>query len=159
MTRFSLTTTAVDTATRSRETQHAGAGALVIFEGRVRNENEGRAVLRLEYEAYEALCLKEGERILCEAIERFSLLDASCVHRTGALQLGEVAVWVGTLAAHRGEAFDACRWIIDEIKMRLPIWKREHYVDGEACWVRCQACAAGAAAHDHRHTIADGPHA
>jgi molybdopterin synthase catalytic subunit len=111
------------------------AGAYVGFEGWVRNVNEGRPVLALTYEAYAALAESEGERILDEARTRFAILDAACVHRIGQLALGDLAVWVGVSAGHRDAAFAACRWIIDEVKSRVPIWKREHYADGDAGWL------------------------
>lgn len=117
-------------------------GALVTFEGRVRNHNEGRRVERLEYEGYEALGLAEGERIVAEAMEQFGLLHARCVHRLGVLGLGEVAVWVGASAAHRDKAFAACRYIIDEVKRRVPVWKKEYYADGDSGWVNCESCRA-----------------
>jgi len=82
---------------------------------------------------------------------RFGLDHAECVHRTGALEIGDVAVWVGVSAAHRGEAFDACRHIIDEIKHRVPIWKKEYYTDGDSGWVNCERCAAHAHAGQHAH--------
>jgi molybdopterin synthase catalytic subunit len=113
------------------------AGACVTFEGRVRNHNEGRAVQALEYEAYVELGVAEGERILAEARARFEVLGIVAVHRTGALALGDLAVWVGVAAAHRGAAFDACRYVIDEVKARVPIWKKEHYVEGESAWINC----------------------
>ncbi|MEZ5440985.1 MAG: molybdenum cofactor biosynthesis protein MoaE [Lysobacterales bacterium] len=109
------------------------AGALVCFEGRVRNQHGGRAVLRLDYEAHEALAVEVGERLLAEAHQRFAV-RAACVHRVGELALGEIAVWVGVAGAHRDESFQACRWIIDEVKRQVPIWKREYYADGEVCW-------------------------
>lgn len=109
------------------------AGALVCFEGRVRNQHQGRAVLRLDYEAHEALALNEGEGLLAEAAQRFGV-RAACVHRLGALALGDIAVWVGVAGAHRAESFEACRWIIDQVKARVPIWKREYYADGEVGW-------------------------
>src|SRR5690606_7532225 len=89
----------------------------------------------LRYEAYVALAEAEGERIVLEALERFAALDACCVHRVGDLSIGELAVWVGVSAAHRDAAFDACRWIIDEVKSRVPIWKHERYADGRADWL------------------------
>src|SRR5204863_9618342 len=92
----------------------SAAGACVTFEGWVRRENEGHAVQSLEYEAYVPLAEKEGARILAEAREKFTLLGAAAVHRVGHLALGEAAVWVGVTAAHRGAAFEACRFIIDE---------------------------------------------
>jgi molybdopterin synthase catalytic subunit len=117
------------------------AGGFASFEGWVRNHNEGLAVTRLEYEAFEALAVKEGERIIAEARERFPLLAAACVHRVGSLAIGDLAVWVGVSARHRDEAFQACRYIIDEVKHRLPIWKKEHYVNGDSGWVNCEHCA------------------
>ena len=98
-------------------------GGYAAFEGWVRDSNDGQRVRGLEYEAFEALGLREGERIIAEAIERFGASHAACVHRVGSLAVGELAVWVGVSAAHRDEAFRACRYIIDEVKHRLPIWK------------------------------------
>lgn len=117
------------------------AGAYCGFEGWIRNENDGQAVLRLEYEVYEPLAISEGESILAEARDRFPHLHAHCVHRTGLLEIGECAVWVGVSAPHRDAAFHACRYIIDHLKVRLPIWKKEHYVDGHSGWVNCERCA------------------
>ncbi len=113
------------------------AGACVTFEGWVRNRNEGQPVLSLEYEAYALLAETEGRTILDEAREKFALVGASAMHRIGHLQLGELAVWVGVTAEHRGDAFDACRYIIDEAKARLPIWKKEHYASGATAWINC----------------------
>jgi molybdopterin synthase catalytic subunit len=113
------------------------AGACATFEGRVRNRNDGQAVQALEYEAYAPLAEKEGARILAEARARFPVLHAVCVHRVGALALGDLAVWVGVAAEHRGAAFDACRYIIDEAKARVPIWKKEHYAGGATVWINC----------------------
>jgi len=110
-------------------------------------------VRRLEYEAFEALAVREGERILAEAIARFGVAHAACRHRVGELAIGELAVWVGVSAPHRHEAFLACRYIIDEVKQRVPIWKKEHYVSGDSGWVNCERCAAppAYAAGAHRH--------
>ena len=116
-------------------------GGYAAFEGWVRDSNEGQRVRGLEYEAFEALGVREGERILTEAIARFGVAHAACVHRIGALAIGELAVWVGVSAAHRDEAFRACRYIIDEVKHRLPIWKKEHYLSGDSGWVNCERCA------------------
>jgi molybdopterin synthase catalytic subunit len=113
------------------------AGACVTFEGWVRQRNEGRAVNRLEYEAYAELAEREGERIVAEARARFPIIAALGVHRVGLLALGDLAVWVGVTAEHRGAAFDACRYLIDEIKARVPVWKKEHYAEGAAEWINC----------------------
>ena len=111
------------------------AGAFTSFEGRVRDNNEGRSVLGLTYSAYRVLAEAEGARILEQARQRFEILDAACVHRIGELALGDLAVWVGVSAGHRGPAFEACRWIIDEVKSRVPIWKNERYAEGAAEWL------------------------
>lgn len=134
---FSLSATALDPAALHRALADARAGACVTFEGWVRNRNEGQPVSALDYEAYPPLAEKEGARILAEAREKFSILGAHCVHRTGHLALGDLAVWVGVTAEHRGAAFDACRFIIDEAKARVPIWKKEHYTGGASAWINC----------------------
>ena len=115
----------------------AAAGACACFEGWVRNHNEGESVRALEYEAHEVLAAKEGEKILAEATEKFDLHAAAAEHRTGMLEIGDCAVWVGVASSHRDAAFSACRYIIDELKSRLPIWKKEHYVDGQSGWINC----------------------
>jgi molybdopterin synthase catalytic subunit len=112
-------------------------GALVSFEGVVRDHNEGRPVVLLEYSAYAVLAENEGTRIVEEAIARFGLTDAACIHRIGALHPGDIAVRVWAAAAHRGEAFAGCAFIIDEVKHRVPIWKKETYATGEQSWVAC----------------------
>jgi adenylyltransferase/sulfurtransferase len=132
------------------------AGGYASFEGWVRDHNDGRRVRHLEYEAFEALAIKEGSRIVRRAIEKFGISRAACVHRVGDLAVGELAVWVGASAAHRQEAFAACRYIIDEVKHRVPIWKKEHYEDGDSGWVNCERCAE--AAVEHRHD-GETPHA
>lgn len=118
------------------------AGAYCSFEGWVRNLNEGQTVLQLEYEAYAPLAVSEGQKVLAEAQQKFPHLYAHCVHREGLLEIGDCAVWVGVSSPHRDEAFQACRFIIDEVKVRLPIWKKEHYVDGNSGWVNCERCAS-----------------
>ena len=117
-------------------TQQA-AGACVTFEGWVRNHNEGEAVQALEYEAHQAIAEKEGARIVAEAMTRFAVTAVHCEHRVGKLGIGDCAVWVGVSADHRGAAFDACRYVIDETKARVPIWKKEHYASGATGWVNC----------------------
>jgi molybdopterin synthase catalytic subunit len=112
-----------------------GAGAYASFEGWVRDHNEGRAVAGLAYEAYAALAEAEGAKVLAEARAKFEIVEVACVHRVGELALGELAVWVGVSAAHREAAFAACRYVIDEVKARVPIWKRERYLDGDAGWL------------------------
>lgn len=113
------------------------AGACVCFEGWVRDHSGGAAVTALEYESHEPVAVTEGQKILAEAVERFNLTAARCVHRVGLLRLGDCAVWVGVSSAHRAEAFEGCRFIIDSIKERVPIWKKEYYRDGHSGWVNC----------------------
>jgi adenylyltransferase/sulfurtransferase len=139
---FSFSSTALDTAALQRELRDLSCGGFAAFEGWVRDHNEGHAVTRLEYEAFAELAEKEAARIVEQAREKFGVTRAACVHRVGSLALGEVAVWVGVSAPHRDEAFRACRFIIDEVKHRLPIWKKEHYVNGDSGWVNCERCAA-----------------
>jgi adenylyltransferase/sulfurtransferase len=150
---FAFSTVPLEPARYREALAEPSAGGYASFEGWVRDHNEGRVVHRLEYEAFETLAVKEGERIVAEAIRRFGVTRAACVHRVGTLGIGELAVWVGVSAAHRGEAFAACRYIIDEVKHRVPIWKKEHYADGDSGWVNCERCAA--AAHEphegHEH--------
>jgi molybdopterin synthase catalytic subunit len=134
---FQISATPIDVHGLKAALEDHGAGACVCFEGWVRNLNDGSSVVALDYEAYEPLAAKEGEKVMAEAAERFQLSAATCQHRVGHLALGDCAVWVGVTAAHRDAAFAACRFIIDEIKARLPIWKKEHYADGDSGWVNC----------------------
>ena len=110
-------------------------GAVAIFEGRVRNHHQGQAVQVLVYECYEAMALKMMESIRQEAFQKWKVDKIITVHRIGTLALGETAVWIGVASAHRAEAFEACRYLIDEIKKRVPIWKKETYADGSRQWV------------------------
>ena len=135
---FLVTHDPIDVAQMRARLANVACGACVVFEGWIRNHNEGKAVLRLEYEVYRPMALKEGKRILAESLERFDIEDAACTHREGMLRLGDTAVVVVAAAAHRDAAFQACRYIINEVKKRLPIWKKEHYANGEARWVNCQ---------------------
>ena len=135
MKRFAISPEPFDIAPLREQLLTNSAGAYASFEGWVRDHNEGQAVQGLFYESYRALAEAEGERILEEAMQRFDITAAACVHRIGELALGDLAVWVGASAAHRGPAFDACRWIIDEVKSRVPIWKRERYTEGEQTWL------------------------
>lgn len=138
---FKISSEPLDAGQLKSEAENPTCGALVTFEGWVRNHNEGHEVTSLEYEAYESLALIEGEKILEEAKEKFGLKQAVCVHRVGHLQIGAIAVWVGVSTPHRDAAYKANRYIIDEIKVRVPIWKKEHYVTGDSGWVNCEACA------------------
>ena len=136
-----MTRERIDTAALAAAMSAPAAGGYASFEGWVRNTNDGRSVDRLEYEAYEPLCVTEGEKVIAEARAKFGIIDARCVHRSGLLEIGDCAVWIGVAAGHRDEAFKACRYIIDEIKVRLPIWKKEHYTSGKTEWVNCERCS------------------
>jgi molybdopterin synthase catalytic subunit len=141
--RFSITAGPVDPDALKHRLEAHNAGACATFEGWVRNVNEGEAVAALEYETHAAIAVAEGEAVIAEAMERFEIIGALGVHRVGKLAIGECAVWVGVSSGHRGAAFDACRYIIDEVKHRLPIWKKEHYQKGATAWVNCATQAAG----------------
>ena len=158
MIRFALETKPLDTARLREVLCNPEHGGFCAFEGWVRNSNEGRDVDGLEYEIYDELAQAEGERILSEAAVRFGGIDAHAVHRSGALKVGELAVWVGVSAAHRGEAFAACRYIIDQVKHRLPVWKKEHYLGGNTAWVACAHPGEHDLSHpgEHGHRSAGG---
>ena len=134
MSGFRLSEAAIEVAPLRASLLATGAGAYASFEGWVRDHNDGRAVAGLAYEAYASLAESEGAAVLAEARAKFAIVEVACVHRVGELGLGELAVWVGVSAAHREAAFAACRYVIDEVKARVPIWKRERYVEGEARW-------------------------
>jgi molybdopterin synthase catalytic subunit len=108
-------------------------GAAVIFEGIVRNNTRGRRTLYLDYEAYEAMALKQMEALAGQARSRFEVREIALVHRLGRLEIGETSVLIVAASAHRGPAFDACHWIIDTLKKTVPIWKKEYFEDG-AVW-------------------------
>jgi MoaE-MoaD fusion protein len=108
-------------------------GAVVIFDGVARNNTRGRRTLYLDYEAYEAMALKKMEALAEEARSRFGVRQVAMIHRLGRLEIGETSVLIAVAAAHRGSAFEACRWIIDTLKKTVPIWKKEYFEDG-AVW-------------------------
>lgn len=126
-----------------------GAGALATFLGVVRDQNEGRAVTLLEYEAYGSMAESELARIEREIEVELPGVRVFAAHRVGALAIGDAAVVCAASAPHRGEALAACRRLIDEIKSRLPIWKREHGPDGPY-WVGWHDARCASADHDHR---------
>ena len=131
---FQVTDRPIDLAAWRRRLDHPQAGGLVIFEGVVRDHHQGRAVRHLDYQGYAPLAVRTGQEILSAARSRWPLLAACGCHRTGHLEIGEAAVWIGTAAAHRAEAFAACAWIMDEVKARVPVWKRETFADGTVEW-------------------------
>ena len=108
-------------------------GAIVIFDGIVRNNSRGRRTLYLEYEAYDAMALAKLRELANQAIQRFAVRNVAIVHRLGHLEIGESSVLIAVFSAHRAAAFDACRWIIDTLKRTVPIWKKEFFEDG-AIW-------------------------
>jgi molybdopterin synthase catalytic subunit len=156
---FKITSAVIDPVARKQELTRSTAGACVTFEGWVRDHNDadmdvrgratqgavarGEAVQALEYEAHQAIAEKEGTRIVAEAMARFAVTAVLCEHRVGKLSIGDCAVWVGVSADHRGAAFDACRYVIDETKARVPIWKKEYYASGATAWVNCATRPAG----------------
>jgi len=136
---FELTDKPIDNAALRARLERPDAGACVVFEGWVRNHHLGQPVNELHYEAFDILARSEGDAILTEIGHRFTGCVVLCVHRTGALRVGELAVWIGAASAHRATAFQACRYAIEEIKRRLPVWKKEFHPDGAAEWVNCTA--------------------
>ena len=145
MSKFRISKTAVDVDALKKEMADPRSGGFVSFEGWVRNRNEGKDVTHLEYQSYEALAVKEGDKVIAEALQRYDVIDALVEHRVGDLQIGEVAVVVHVTSIHRGPAFEACEYIIDELKVRVPVWKKEHYADGDSGWIECHECSK----HNH----------
>ncbi len=135
MIQFSLTSELIDSSLLAAQLHDPAVGAVVTFDGRIRNHNDGKSVSHLEYQAYPALAISTGQRILEEEAARHSLCKVIAIHRTGSLEIGEAAVWLGVASAHRGPAFDAARIIMERLKYELPIWKKETYADGHVEWV------------------------
>lgn len=130
-----LTSSPIDTTAILASVQTTSAGASVLFVGSVRERTGDQITASLEYEAYESMALQAMGDLLDEAREKWPLLKASIVHRVGHLQLGEVAVAVAVSSAHRQPSFEAGQWLIDELKQRVPIWKKENYANGQTEWV------------------------
>lgn len=137
----------IDPRALEAEVASPQCGAIVTFVGTVRaSASDGRPVSGLSYEAYEPLVVAECEAILAEARRQFGTERAALVHRAGNLAVGDVAVAVVVAAAHRAAAFAACAYVIDEVKARAAIWKKEHYVDGASEWIaNCDAFNGGTA--------------
>jgi molybdopterin synthase catalytic subunit len=123
----------IDTESIVHRIRRGEDGAVVVFDGIVRNHSRGRRTLYLEYEAYEKMALDALEALATEAKTRFEVRDCAIVHRLGRLEIGDSSVLIVVASAHRAAAFDACRWIIDTLKRTVPIWKKEHFADG-AVW-------------------------
>jgi molybdopterin synthase catalytic subunit len=135
MRRASIVAGAIDPASLIDEVSSPQHGAISLFVGTVREVNEGRGVSGIEYSAYKSMASAELERILDEAVERFGISALVVEHRIGLLGLGEVSVAIAAAHAHRAPALDSTRYVIEEIKKRVPIWKKEHYTDGTREWV------------------------
>lgn len=142
---FAVVRTPIDVPALETQVGTGSCGGVVVFRGIVRDRSDdGRAVTGLSYEAHEGMALAEFERIAAEANERFGPCRVGIVHRTGDLGIGETAVAVVVASPHRAEAFDACEYVIDELKARAPIWKQEHYAAGPSEWKQNDC---GSAAH------------
>lgn len=124
-------------------------GGVAIFEGRVRNHNEGKRVRSLEYEVFEEMALSVGQQIVEEAKLKFNLEYAYCIHFYGHLKIKDKAVVVIAGGRHRKEAFMGAQYIIDTVKDTVPIWKKEHYVDNTSEWVACHGCQKSSRHHEH----------
>ena len=127
----------IDVVALERAVADPHAGAIVTFAGTTRADNAGRNVIRLEYEAYEPMALSEMHRLAREAGERWQIVRIAISHRVGLVNIGETSVAIAVSAAHRGEAFEACRFAIDRLKEVVPIWKKEYFEGGEV-WIGCQ---------------------
>jgi molybdopterin synthase catalytic subunit len=124
---------AIDTQQILSNLKCGADGAALVFEGIVRNQTRGRKTLYLDYEAYEPMALEQLEALAREALGNYKIRDVAIVHRLGRLQIGETSVLIAVASAHRSAAFEACRWLIDTLKRKVPIWKKEHFEDG-AIW-------------------------
>jgi molybdopterin converting factor subunit 1 len=127
----------IDVAALEHAVANPAAGAIVTFVGTTRRDNAGRNVLRLEYEAYEPMALAEMRKLAQEAGERWNIVRIAIAHRVGFVDIGETSVAIAVSAAHRAEAFEACRFAIDRLKEVVPIWKKEYFEGGEV-WIGCQ---------------------
>ena len=137
----------IDTSAILAEVASARNGASVLFVGTVREMNDGRDVTGMEYTAYREMAERELRDVACEAVTRFGTDDIVVIHRVGALEIGEASVAIATAHPHRASAFDAARYVIEELKQRVPIWKREHYTDGTREWVHAGSAAQRAEVH------------
>ena len=143
--RAAIVLTPLDPSALLAEVAGVANGASIIFVGTVRDVNDGRAVSGIEYTTYETMAVRELEAIVAEAASRFGTTDVVVEHRVGRLGLGEASVVIAVAHPHRAQAYDASRFVIEELKHRVPIWKREEYVDGTRAWVDPTAIRAEAA--------------
>ncbi len=144
-----IVTRKIDLEELQRAVADPRSGATATFAGTTRIDNAGRRVTRLEYEAYEPMALSEMRKIARAAGERFAIVRIAIAHRIGRVDIGETSVAIAVSAAHRGEAFEACRFAIDRIKEIVPIWKKEYFEGGEL-WVGCQT-SHPPLPHGHAH--------
>ncbi len=131
--RVSIVREPIDTAAVAANVRAPEDGAVALFDGIVRNNTRGRRTLYLDYECYQELALKQMQELADQAISKYAVRDVRIVHRVGRLEIGESSVFIAVASAHRGAAFDACRWLIDTLKKTVPIWKKEYFEDG-AVW-------------------------
>jgi molybdopterin synthase catalytic subunit len=131
--RVALTREPIDAAWLVAGLKGGADGAVTVFDGIVRDNSRGRRTLYLVYEAYEEMALKQMRSLAAKAVENFGVREIALVHRLGKLEVGETSVLIAVASAHRAQAFDACRWLIDTLKKTVPIWKKEHFEDG-AVW-------------------------
>jgi molybdopterin synthase catalytic subunit len=132
---IALTTDPIDAASITSALKQPEDGALVVFDGIVRNHTRGRRTLYLFYEAYAQMALQQMQALAAQALADFPIRDVAIVHRLGRLEIGETSVLIAVSSPHRAPAFDACRWLIDTLKQTVPIWKKEYFEDG-AVWVQ-----------------------
>jgi molybdopterin converting factor subunit 1 len=130
---IALTREPIDRDALVRRLQQPGDGAIVVFDGVVRDNTRGRRTLFLDYEAYEEMALAQMDKLAREAADRFAVDRVGVVHRLGRLEIGESSIVIVVTSAHRAAAFEACRWLIDTLKRTVPVWKKEHFADG-AVW-------------------------
>jgi MoaE-MoaD fusion protein len=141
----------IDTQAVLNHLKEPADGAAVLFEGVVRDNTRGRRTIYLDYEAYEEMALKKMDALAEQALQQFAIRDVAVVHRLGRLEVGESSVLIVVASAHRGAAFDACRWLIDTLKRTVPIWKKEYFEDG-AVWADGEPFPAGIPTAEGSHS-------
>lgn len=151
-----LTREVIDADELVRAAKQGEDGAVVVFDGIVRNNSRGRQTLYLDYEAYEEMATKQMRELTAEALKNFGVRHVNIVHRLGRLHVGETSVLIIVASAHRAQAYEASRWLIDTLKKTVPIWKKETFVDG-AVWADGEPFPAGYAVEGHAAEGADGP--
>jgi molybdopterin synthase catalytic subunit len=140
--RIEITDGVIATAEIVAAIKDGADGAVCVFDGIVRDNTRGRKTLYLDYEAYREMALEQMRGLAAEAVAKFGVRDVAMVHRLGRLHIGETSVLIAVASAHRGAAFDACRWLIDTLKKTVPIWKKEQFADG-AIWADGEAFPQG----------------